>query len=158
MTAGELIAWGGSGVVLGGAFLRFARRGDEARERRVLAVGLLVAAAAYVVFALAYEGAVRLLVELSGAALFAGLAYASAQRSSRRSWSRLLAVGWAAHGLWDGLLHLSGLGYGPQWYAALCVGFDFVVAGGLAVAVAGVRRAPVVSVAQTVETRKWGRP
>ena len=30
-----------------------------------------------------------------------------------------------------GVVHVVGPAYGPEWHAALCIGFDLVVAGGL---------------------------
>lgn len=114
--------WLAAGALLGAAFLRFAAAGDAFRERRVLAVGLVVAAGVYAVLA-STGGAGPLALELAGVALFAVPAYAGL-----RAWPGWLAAGWAAHAVWDGALHLIGPGYGPEPYALLCLGFDPVVA------------------------------
>lgn len=118
-----MLAWILAGAALGAAFLRIARAGGADRERRVLSAGLVVAALVYVGFALAAGDGERVVVAAVGASLFSLPAYAGV-----RGWPLLLAIGWGAHGLWDGLLHLTGPEYGPQWYAALCLGFDPVVA------------------------------
>ena len=40
-----------------------------------------------------------------------------------------LAVGWAVHGLWDALLHLTQhVAFVPDWYPVICLGFDLIVA------------------------------
>jgi hypothetical protein len=115
--------WVVAGVALGGVLAGLAAAGSRDRERRVLAVGLVIAALVYVVFgALAGEPG-RVAVELVVAALFAVPAAAGA----RGSWWAL-AGGWLAHGVYDGAVHLAGPGGGPAWYAALCIGFDGIVA------------------------------
>ena len=129
MSTPMLPLWVGAGVVLAAGLLRFAGRGGPGRRSRVLAVGLVVAALVYVPFALAAGDTGRLVVELAGVAVFAVPAYLGVRGSSR-----LLAAGWVGHVAWDVGLHLLGPAYGPAWYAALCIGFDLVVAGGLLVA------------------------
>lgn len=119
----NLLPWAVVGLLLGAAFLRFATLGDAARERRILAAGLVVASLVYVAFAL-WEGAgTRLLLELGGAALFAVPAFAGLRRMPL-----LLAAGWAGHTFWDALLHVGGVIDGAEAYAALCIGFDPLVA------------------------------
>ncbi len=118
-----LLLWIGAGVVLAAGLLRFAARGGAGRRRRVLAVGLMVAALVYVPFALAAGDMGQLAVELAGVAVFAVPAFLGVRGSSRA-----LAAGWVGHVLWDVGLHMVGPAYGPEWYAALCIGFDLVVA------------------------------
>ncbi len=57
-----------------------------------------------------------------------------------------LAAGWAGHAAWDLVVPaFADVSYMPTWYAAVCVGFDVVVAaylvvrarGGLAISAAG---------------------
>ena len=145
MSVLTLAMWIGVGVVLSSGLLRRAARGGASRLRRVLAVGLVVAAAVYVPFALAAGDAGRLVVELAGVAVFAVPAYLGFRGSSR-----LLAAGWVGHVLWDVGLHMVGPAYGPEWYAALCIGFDLVVAGGLWV---GVGRTATMATAETAGIR-----
>lgn len=112
------------GVLLGGAFLGYARTRGRA-ELRVLALGLLVAAAIYVGFAFFGGGLVWLLVEATGVIVYGALAWLGLRRSGL--W---LAVGWALHPAWDIGLHLVGAGaaFAPAWYATACISFDLLVA------------------------------
>jgi outer membrane protein assembly factor BamB len=125
------------GLILGGAFLAFARA-QRGAERRVLALGLLVAAAIYVGFALIGAGPVWLLVEALGVAAYGVLAWLGLRRSP--FW---LAVGWALHPAWDVCLHLVGAGaaFAPEWYAIACISFDLLVA---AYITAQFKRMPVI--------------
>jgi hypothetical protein len=119
------------GVVLGALFIALARAGGPRRERRVLGAGLVIAALIYVGFALRGGAPGRwLALELAGAAVFGAAAGAGVRFST---W--LLALGWGAHVLWDVLLHRSGGGstYTPAAYPWLCVGFDLLVAGYVAI-------------------------
>jgi len=124
------------GLFLGVAFLAFARTRGGA-ERRVLALGLLVAAVIYVGFALIGAGPAWLLVEMLGVAAYGVLAWLGLRRSPL--W---LAAGWALHPAWDVGLHLVGAGaaFAPEWYATACISFDLLVAGYI---VAGFRSALV---------------
>jgi hypothetical protein len=119
-----IVLWLLLGLILGGAFIAFAR-GQEERERRVLALGLVVAAVIYVGFALAAGETGWLALETLGVALYGALAWLGLRRSAL--W---LAAGWALHPLWDVGLHLVGAGsaFAPAWYAVLCISFDVLVA------------------------------
>ncbi len=115
------------GAALALALVGLARRYPPGRERRVYAVGLVVAALVYVGFSAAGGAGARwLAVENFGVLLYGAAAWAGLRG---RPW--LLAAGWAAHVVWDVLLHLSGTGseYTPHWYPWLCVSFDLVMAG-----------------------------
>ena len=127
------------GFCLGGAFLAFARALRGA-ERRVLALGLFVAAVIYVGFALAGAEPVWLLVETLGVAAYGTLAWLGLRHSPL--W---LAAGWALHPAWDVGLHLAGIGtaFAPEWYAIACISFDLLVAGYI---VARFQSAPVGAV------------
>jgi hypothetical protein len=128
------------GAVLALALVSLARSYPPAMERRVYAVGLVIAALVYVGFGAAGgAGGQWLLLETLGVLLY-GIAAWLGLRG--RPW--LLAAGWAAHVAWDVLLHLSGAGseYTPRWYPWLCVSFDLVVAGA---ALASSRRGGAVS-------------
>jgi hypothetical protein len=118
-----------AGAALGGAFvwLALSRRGHGVRA---LAVGLAVAAAVYVGFAVAGGAPARwLLLEVGGLAIFGALALVGYRRAPP-----LVAAGWLLHVLWDAPLHVTGgaATYTPQWYPALCLGFDPVAAIGAA--------------------------
>jgi hypothetical protein len=115
------------GAVLALALVGLARRYPPGRERRVYAVGLVIAALVYVGFGAAGGAGGRwLAVETLGVLLYGVAAWVGLRG---RPW--LLAAGWAAHVAWDVPLHLSGSGsgYTPGWYPWLCVSFDLVVSG-----------------------------
>lgn len=91
----------------------------------------LVCAAALVLAALVYVGfAVRAGqwglsgVEWLGLVLFTAGAWAGLKSP------RLLAMGWAAHAVWDLCFYAraGAVPYVPEWYAAVCAGFDLAVA------------------------------
>lgn len=121
------ILWIVIGVALGAAFLAIARAGGPRRERRILGIGLVIAALFYVAFALRGAAPGRwLAAELAGTAIFGVVAGVGMRFSG---W--FLALGWGTHVLWDVLLHRSGGGstFTPDAYPWLCVGFDLLVAG-----------------------------
>ena len=66
------------------------------------------------------------LIEALGVALYGGAAWLGLRR-----WLPALALGWAAHVVWDLALHLAGPGgaFTPPWYPWLCLGFDLPIAG-----------------------------
>lgn len=107
------------------AFLlsRFTR---EIVGRALLAIVLIVAAGAYLGFAIG-GGArpVWALIELLQAVAFGAMALLGLYRSPY--W---LAAGWALHPLWDVGLHYIGPGraFAPMSYAIACVSYDLVVA------------------------------
>lgn len=115
------------GALVAAPFVVFAR--TQPAEDRVYAIGLAVAALAYVGFALAGGAAAgALLIELLGVAAFGAVAWLGVRRGPL--W---LAAGWAAHVGWDLLLHpLSGPAYAPAWYVRACIGFDLAVAAWIA--------------------------
>lgn len=125
------ILWIVIGVALAALFVAFARAGGPRRERRILGIGLVIAALIYVGFALRGGAPGQwIAAELAGVAVF-GAAAAVGVRSA--GW--VLALGWGAHVLWDLLLHRWGDGstFTPAAYPWLCVGFDLLVAGYVAV-------------------------
>lgn len=119
------VLWLALGLLLGVGFVRFARRKGTEGELFVFAVGLVVAALIYVGFAILGGETRWTVVEAAGAALFGLLALAGL-----RVWSLLIAMGWAAHVVWDVGLHLvTPRSFVGAWYPTLCVSFDLVVAG-----------------------------
>lgn len=112
-----------AGVVLAVPYLLLARRWGAAAPR-LYALGLVVAAGVYPVFAGIAGDLGALPLEVGGLLLFTLIAVAGAR------WWPLLALGWVAHVAWDVALHpIESGGYVPGWYPLLCVGFDLVVAG-----------------------------
>jgi hypothetical protein len=113
------------GVILGIIFLALARLRRRS-DWLVVAIGLPVAALAYVGFALAAGNWSWAAYELVGVFAYGVVAWCGVRGSPR--W---LVLGWAAHPLWDTLLHLSGPGsnIAPRSYVVSCVTFDLLVAG-----------------------------
>src|SRR5690606_16972472 len=125
-----------AGIVLALGLVRLARGRGPAAAARIYAAGLLVAAALYLVFALAGQADARwVLIELAGVAFYGTIAWPGVRRGLV-----VLAIGWAGHVLWDVALHMDGAGaaFTPSWYPWLCIGFDLVLAG--AVVALGSRR------------------
>jgi hypothetical protein len=114
------------GTVLGaGLAVLASRRPDESRMR-LLAVGLGITALIYVLFAaLGGAGARWFAIEVAGLLPFGALAWLG-----RRDAPIWLALGWAAHVVWDVGLHGGpGTEFVPAWYLPFCVGFDLIVGG-----------------------------
>lgn len=137
-----------AGLVLALGFVRVAHARGPASARRLYAVGLLVTALVYVAFALAGPADARwVALEGLGVVLFGGLSWLGVRR-----WPAALALGWAAHAVWDLALHRDGGGgaFTPVWYPWFCVSFDLALAG--AVLVAG-RRHPAEAARPAAERR-----
>jgi hypothetical protein len=96
------------------------------RNWLVIAIGLLLASSAYVVFALIAGNSRWGVYEAIGVLIYGVLAWLGLRVSPR--W---LVLGWATHPLWDMVLHLSGSGaeIAPRSYVVSCVSFDLIVAG-----------------------------
>lgn len=121
-----LILWLLLGLVLGALFVVAARRQGGQKERVILAVGLLVAALIYVGFALVWGNLQWIAIEVGGLLL-----YACFVLLAQRHHVIWLAIGWAAHPIWDIGFHLLGAGHtvAPMWYVLACLSFDLLVAG-----------------------------
>lgn len=118
--------WFVLGTVAAFVFLAFARA-TRSDELRVLAVGLTVAAAIYVIFALVGRAGVSAVaVESVGLVIYSVLAVAGVRRDAR--W---LALGWLVHPIWDfGHRVIEGdFGYAPNWYIVACLAFDLIIGG-----------------------------
>jgi hypothetical protein len=113
-----------------------ARQAGMKREAIIYAVGLVVAALVYVGFAA--RGGVALswlALESGGLVLFSSVALLGLRISM---W--FLMLGWAAHALWDVLLHkVLNVGFVPEWYPVMCLGFDLFLAGYIGMCVRGGR-------------------
>jgi hypothetical protein len=118
-----------AGVVLALGTVFVTRRRRPATAHQIFAIGLVVAAFLYVVFALAGRaGPGWIGLELVGVGLYGSLAWLGFRR-----WPWVLALGWAAHVAWDLALHVRGAGaaFTPAWYPWLCLGLDVPVAIGV---------------------------
>jgi len=94
--------------------------------RALLAIALVIAAAAYVAFAVgAGEGAWWVVGELVGVGVYGAMGLLGVRGSPM--W---LAAGWALHPLWDVVLHYFGPGssFAPIDYTVPCISFDLLVA------------------------------
>ena len=112
------------GIALAVGFILLVRRsGRYTREKRSLAIGLVVAALIYVGFGM-FSGSLRwMLIELSGVPIYAVFAWLGLRKSG---W--FLAAGWALHPLWDAGLHDYSTQFVPHWYINGCIGFDLLAA------------------------------
>ena len=96
---------------------------------QIAALILALIAGAYIGFAAA-EGAFKsLVVELSGAAMFAGVALLGL------FWNPIIIpIGIMSHALWDYAHHNGRFGAAvPQWYIPFCAVIDLIVGGALLV-------------------------
>jgi hypothetical protein len=116
------------------AFLLSRFVGDFA-GRSVLAIFLIMAAGSYQGFAIMASdllgaGSIWAPVELVGGVVFGTMALLGLRGS--HWW---LAVGWAAHPIWDIVLHYFGPGgsFAPESYVIACLSFDLLIAGYIAV-------------------------
>jgi hypothetical protein len=65
-----------------------------------------------------------LILEVGGFVLFSLVALLGLRRSM---W--FVVVGWAAHPVWDVVLHkVLSVGFVPEWYPVGCAGFDLLLA------------------------------
>ncbi|MEZ4664857.1 MAG: DUF6010 family protein [Caldilineaceae bacterium] len=114
------------GLVLAMPFLLWARSRGPQREPAFWALGLIGAAIIYIGFAIAWGNSGWVAVEIGGL-----LVYSLFVWLARRRGMVWLAVGWAAHPLWDVVLHWLGAGHmvAPEWYVFACLSFDMLVAG-----------------------------
>ena len=114
------------GAAIAIAFVIGVRALPRDRANLVYVAGLIVTALLYLMFAAAGGASTKwLALEFLGVLLYSALALAGL-----RGHRTALALGWAAHPVWDVFLHTSGGGaaYTPSWYPLACVGFDLVVA------------------------------
>jgi hypothetical protein len=112
------------GLLAIGFILLVRRSGGYTKEKRIFAIGLVVAALIYVGFGL-FSGSIGwMLIELAGVPIYAAFAWPGLKKSG---W--FLAAGWALHPLWDAGLHGISTPCVPHWYIGGCIGFDLLVAG-----------------------------
>ena len=126
MTLSYFALWFAVGLIAALPLLLFAERKSIWTTRKLLGRSLIIAALIYVAFALLAGDTQWLLIELAGVVF-----YGSFYFLARRVATVWLAVGWGLHVAWDVGLHLYGGGghIVPDWYAVLCLSFDFAMAG-----------------------------
>lgn len=120
-------------IIIGGlvvlAFLYAFHFGKESELKGVLAIGLVAAALIYVGFALFGLWAKTanfnwLLLEFIGVVVYFLFAFLGVKKSMY-----FLAIGWAAHVLWDVGWHFGdSAAFVPNFYPSVCIGFDLVIA------------------------------
>jgi hypothetical protein len=116
------------GICLAFVFIFLIRRSRSyTKEKHAAAIGLVSAALVYVGFGLFSASARWNVIEPLGVLIYAVFAWLGFKKSG---W--FLAVGWALHVVWDWGLHGFATPFVPHWYIGTCVGFDFVVAGYIA--------------------------
>ena len=132
------ILWFGLGLAFAAATIGLFRPLGLARERLALTMTLVAAAVIYVGFGLVWGSTAWVAIEIVGVAVYALPAALSLIRGP--IW---LAIGWAAHPLWDVGLHLLGPGahVAPHWYAVACLSFDLLVAAYVLVRFMGSKKA-----------------
>ena len=100
--------------------------------RSLLAIALIIAALAYVAFAIgAGQSTLWVVGELVGVGVYGTMGLLGVRGSPM--W---LAAGWALHPLWDVVLHYFGSGssFAPISYTIPCISFDLLVAVYIAIA------------------------
>lgn len=107
-------------------FVLVARQAGQKREMILYAAALMIAALIYVGFAVAGGATVSWFIIESGSLVLFSLAALFGLKWS--AW--VLMTGWAAHAVWDVLLHkVLEVGFVPEWYPVVCIGFDLFLAG-----------------------------
>lgn len=111
------------------AFLYLFHFGKEEVLKGVLATALVIAALIYVGFASIglWTNSANfnwLLLEIFGVGIYFLFAFLGVKKSM---W--FLAIGWAAHVLWDKVVHFGeNAAFVPDFYPPVCIGFDLAVA------------------------------
>ena len=117
------------GAISCGVFIALARRLKPRLELRLYALALVIAALIYVGFTARGATLLWLTLELAGLAVFTLCAWLGLKTSAL-----ILAFAWAAHAAWDVILHkFLDVAFVPGWYPVVCVGFDLLLAGYIAV-------------------------
>lgn len=112
------------GILAACGLIYYMRDFGTQKKYRILAAGLFIASAIYVLFSVTTFNEVWITVELVGLLLFLLFIWMAFHYSV---W--FIVLGWALHIIWDVGVHPQETApYVPLWYAWLCVGFDGVVA------------------------------
>jgi uncharacterized protein DUF6010 len=132
MIVGYLVSGAVEALVLVVVAFLLSRFTRDIVGRSLLVAVLFVAAALYIVFAVrAGEGTFWVVGELIGVGIYGTMGLLGLRGSP---W--WLAAGWAAHPIWDVVLHYFGPGgsFAPESYTITCVSFDLLVAAYVAIA------------------------
>jgi hypothetical protein len=121
----DYVIWSIVGLVLAVTLILVARNFPPRVEIFILAVSLVGAAVIYVGFAAVWGDYRWVAIETAGVPIYWLFAWLGMRYSP--VW---LAVGWAAHPVWDVVLHMLGPGraIAPDWYPVACITFDLLVA------------------------------
>ncbi len=106
------------------------RRASPHSTAVLSAAGLATAAAVYPVARRSRPADARAGRELAALAVYGVASVAAARRVPRQA-TALLAAGWASHAAFDMTHHIDAGTRLPDWYPALCAGYDVVIAVGL---------------------------
>ena len=108
-----------------------ALRRTSPRSTAVLsAAGLATAAAVYPLARRSRPSDARAARELVALAGYGAASLVAGRRAPRQA-TALLAAGWASHAAFDMTHHIDEGTRLPDWYPALCAGYDLVIAAGL---------------------------
>lgn len=112
------------GIAAACGLLFYIRRLSVTKKYKLLALGLFIVSAVYVVFSLTTLNEIWITVEVVGLLLFLLFIWMAFHYSM---W--FVVMGWIAHIVWDVGVHPEEIApYVPYWYAWICVGFDAVIA------------------------------
>lgn len=120
-----------AGAALAAGNLRLTRRVPAERQVALWAAGLTSAAAIYPLARRRWQVDAAVAREVLGMAAYTAVSV-TAGRAASPVGARVAAAGWASHALFD-LAHRHSEGSRlPDWYPAVCAGYDLVVAAHLA--------------------------
>jgi hypothetical protein len=120
-----------AGAALAAGNVRLTASQPSGRRTVLWAAGLVVAAAVYPAARGRWEADAAAARELLGLAVYSSVAF-TAVRHAPPAGARIAAAGWASHAAFD-LVHRHSEGSRlPEWYPAVCAGYDLVVAASLA--------------------------
>jgi len=112
------------GTIAAGVLIFYIRNFPVRKKYHLMALGLFLAAAVYVVLSLTTFNKIWIVVEVVGLLLFLLFVWMAFHYSM---W--FVVLGWTAHIIWDVGIHPQETApYVPYWYAWICVGFDAVIA------------------------------
>ncbi|MCH7764498.1 MAG: hypothetical protein IIB95_12310 [Candidatus Marinimicrobia bacterium] len=126
MSFNYVIIWLLAGLIAGYGYFKYASKTHIGREKKAYRIGLVVAAAIYIFFAVLWGDIYWIVLEILGVLGFGMLALLG-----KRISYYVVSMGWLLHILWDVALHLQGPGahVAPAWYAISCASFDLLLAG-----------------------------
>lgn len=120
----EILSYLLLGIAAACGLLIYIRKFSVRKKYHLLALGLFIVSAIYVVFALTTFNEIWIVVEVVGLLLFLLFIWMAFHYSM---W--FVVMGWVAHIVWDVGVHPEEIApYVPYWYAWICVGFDGVIA------------------------------